>query len=557
MASNTLQLQQIGLQVTGQNMANASTPGYSREVVNFVPGPTEKIGGVLLGTGATISSVQQSVSQFLNQRVRTALSDQTGSDLSTQTYQQLESIFGALNSPNLSSVMTDFSSAIAQVLNSPQDPATRNLAVLKGQTLTTTINGLAAQANQLRSNLNDQVVSDATQINGFLNQIGKLNVQISEAEAGGTSQNQAVGLLDQRDEALSSLSKLMNITTQNQANGSVTVYSGGDYLVSDGEVRQVQVDKSTDRGMTIANVRLAGSDAQLPITSGEVGGLTNSRDTILGGFLDQLNSFAGTLASEFNKVYSTGQGLNGYSQVASVNKVDDPFTALDSAGLKVAPVNGTFQVQVYDTNTGLTQTTNIQISQNGLNSDTTLSSLTAQLNGINGLNASYTPDGQLKISTTSPNLQVAFAGDTSGTLAALGVNTFFTGFDASSIAVNPIVTADPSTFAASGSGVGADTNVAQRLAQFTTQPLAAQNGLSINDLYDNLSANLTQGSNVAKGLSDSADTFASSLNAQQQAISGVSIDQETINMLQYERSYQASAKFISTISDLLNTLVQL
>src|SRR5947199_2720668 len=90
MASNTLQLQQVGLQVTGQNMANASTPGYSREVVNFVPGPTENIGGLLLGTGATIATSQQSVSQFLNERVRGALSYQTGSDLSTQTYRQLE-----------------------------------------------------------------------------------------------------------------------------------------------------------------------------------------------------------------------------------------------------------------------------------------------------------------------------------------------------------------------------------------------------------------------------------------------------------------------------------
>ncbi len=557
MASNTLQLQQIGLQVTGQNMANASTPGYSREVVNFVPGPTQNIGGLLLGTGATIASVQQSVNQFLNQQVRSATSDQSGADLSTQTYQQLESVFGALTSPNLSSAMTDFTSAIAQVLNNPQDAPTRNLAVLKGQTLANTINGLATQANQVRSNLNEQVVSDATQVNGLLTQIGQLNVQISQAEGGGNSQSQAVGLLDQRDEALTSLSKLMNITTQQQTDGSVTVYNGGNYLVSDGEVRQVQVDNSTDRGQTVANIRLAGSDSPLSISSGEIGGLLNSRDQILGGFLDQLNSFAGTLSSEFNQVYSTGQGLNGYSQVSSTNKVDDPFAPLDATGLSVAPVNGSFQVQVFNTSTGLTQTTNIQVNENGLNTDTSLANLTSQLNGINGLSASFTPDGQLNISTTASNLQVAFAGDTSGTLSALGVNTFFTGSDAESIGVNQAVVDDPSTFAASSGGVGADTNVAQQLAQFTSQPLASQNGLSINGMYDNLSSNLAQNSNVAQGLSQSADTFAASLESQQQAVSGVNIDEETINMMQYERSYQASAQFISTINTLMTALVQL
>src|SRR5258708_35353953 len=113
MASNTLQIQQIGLQVVGQNLANASTPGYSREELVLVPGPTQQVNGQLLGTGVSIQTIKQSVDQFLNQRVRTALSDQTGSSLSSQTYQQLESIFGALSSPNLNTTLTDFTSSIA------------------------------------------------------------------------------------------------------------------------------------------------------------------------------------------------------------------------------------------------------------------------------------------------------------------------------------------------------------------------------------------------------------------------------------------------------------
>jgi len=97
-ASNSLQVQQIGLQVAGQNIANASTPGYSREQVVFAPGPTQQNGALLLGTGVQIRTIQQDVDQFLNERVRRAVSDQTGTALSTQTYQQLESLFGELNS---------------------------------------------------------------------------------------------------------------------------------------------------------------------------------------------------------------------------------------------------------------------------------------------------------------------------------------------------------------------------------------------------------------------------------------------------------------------------
>jgi flagellar hook-associated protein 1 FlgK len=142
-------------------------------------------------------------------------------------------------------------------------------------------------------------------------------------------------------------------------------------------------------------------------------------------------------------------------------------------------------------------------------------------------------------------------------MASLGINTFFTGKGALGIAVNPTVVNDPSTFAASSGGVGNDTLVAQQLAQFEQLPLASQNGGTISNLYDQMASSVTQGSSVAKSMSDSAALFASSLQGQQQAISGVNIDEETVNMLQYQRSFQASAKVISTLNDLMNLLVQL
>jgi flagellar hook-associated protein 1 FlgK len=319
----------------------------------------------------------------------------------------------------------------------------------------------------------------------------------------------------------------------------------------------VKVDTTLDRGLHAANIRLAQTDSPLAISSGEVGGLADSRDHVLGSFLDNLDSFAGTLAQEFNKIYSSGQGLNGYSKVTSANPVDDVNAALDATGLKNPPVNGTFQVLVHNKKTGLTQTHDVQISLNGLNNDTSLANLATQLNSISGLSATTTPNGQLTIAATSADQQVAFAKDTSGVLAALGINTFFTGSDALSISVNNAVVQDPSTFAASSGGVGADTNIAQQLAQFQELPLASQNGATMAGLYNQMASDVTQSSNAAKSVSDSAATFAASLEGQQQSISGVNIDEETVNLLQYQRNFQASAKFISTLNELLNDLVQL
>jgi flagellar hook-associated protein 1 FlgK len=183
--------------------------------------------------------------------------------------------------------------------------------------------------------------------------------------------------------------------------------------------------------------------------------------------------------------------------------------------------------------------------------------LATALSGVNGISATITPDRKLSIQSTSSDEEIAFANDSSGALAALGVNTFFTGNDARSISVNSAVAADPATFAASRGGIGADTDVAVDLANFLDQPLDSQGGTSLSQLYSRMTSDVAQGSAVAASAADGAKVFQQSLNGQNLAISGVSVDEETVNMIQYQRSFQASAKYIATLNDLLNTLVNL
>src|SRR5436853_6801851 len=96
LAGNTLQAQQIGLQVVGQNIANANTPGYSREDVTLTSAPTQQLGNLLLGTGVQVEGITQKVDAFLEQRLRAASSDTASSQAQTDAYSQLESILGAL-----------------------------------------------------------------------------------------------------------------------------------------------------------------------------------------------------------------------------------------------------------------------------------------------------------------------------------------------------------------------------------------------------------------------------------------------------------------------------
>jgi flagellar hook-associated protein 1 FlgK len=560
MASNTLQVNDIGLQVVGQNIANANTPGYIREQLNLAPGPTEEYGGVAMGTGVVVQSISQNIDKYLEQRLRTAGADQTSADTIQQTYGDLETTVGALNSSNnLDNALNQFFSSISDVLNQPEDVSARNMAVVQGQTLATTINSLSNQVSQLRVNVNDQISGMAGDINTLVNQIATLNTQIVEFQAGAASTNDtAVGLTDQRQQALSSLSNLIGVQTIDQPDGSVAVYSNGEYLVYEGYSRQVETTQSVDRGITVTNLQIGQINAPLDPASGQLHGLLTSRDQVLGGFEDQLNAFAGTLADEFNKVYAAGQGLTGYTQVTGTNAVADPNLALDDPknGLSPTPVNGSFQIVVTNTQTGTSQTTTVPVQLLGTGNDTTLQNISDAINKIAGLQAS-TPGNKLSISSTDPNTQFSFANDTSGALAALGINTFFTGSTAGSLGVNSVVVGDPGKFAASQGGVGVDTANATILANFYNQSLTSQGGNSIGGMYSNLVNNVTQGSAAAQAMASAADTYETSLANQETATSGVSMDEETVQMLAYQQSYQASAKYISTLNNLLEMLVQL
>ncbi|GIX02656.1 MAG: flagellar hook-associated protein 1 [Thermogutta sp.] len=557
MASNTLRADQIALQVAGQNIANAETPGYIREEVVLKPAPIQKLGGLPMGLGVEVAAVIQKIDHFLEERLRASVSDRAGAEVREQTFQQLEGLIGELNDTDLSSDLTRFFSSISEILNQPESTSARNLAVLQGQTLTQNIQRLYERVNQVRSDLNSRVDDIADRINKLIEDIRQLNIRIAETEGGDVSQSDAVGLRDQRLQDLEELASLIDIRVEEQPSGGVAVYSGGFFLVYEGTARQVSVARQSDRGLAISEIRLDETNSPLEVNSGELHGLLVARDSILGGFLDQLNQFSAALISGFNQLFSSGQGLTGFSSVTSTNAVTDSDLPLDSAGLPFPPRNGSFQIELYNTQTGTIKTYTIRVDLLGHAPKTTLQDIASQINAIDGLSATIDAGGKLTIRSTSSDQVFAFANDTSGFLAALGINTFFTGSNAGNIGINPVVASDPSKFAASRGGIGADTQLAEELAGFGDKPLDDYGGLSLHELYDRMVAEVTQGSAIAKAEADSARTFENTLRGQKLAISGVNLDEEVVKLIAYQRQFQVSARFIKTLNDLLEILVSI
>jgi flagellar hook-associated protein 1 len=557
LAKNTLQATQIGLQVVGQNISNANTPGYIREQVIYQPAPVQKIGDLVLGTGVDIAGIVQVYDKFVLDRLRGATSDRASTTVQEEAFRQLETVVGELSDTDISTSLTNFFASIADVLNQPESVAVRNLAVLRGESLTADINSLARRVQNLRFDANSRVLALGEEINTLTEQIAELNRKIAFTELGTAKRSEAGALRDQRNNALERLSEIVDIRASEQPSGAINVSVGGELLVVEGDWREVNAALTSDRGMSIATIQFANTQSPLFARAGELVGHYEARDSIIGGFSDQLNDFTEMLVNEFNKAFSQGQGLTGFTEVTSEHAAGDASAPLDAAGLPFTPVNGAFDVLVRNTRTGLASTSTILIDLNGLDQDLSLNGLAAALSDVDGITATVGPNGDLTVQSDAPDTEFAFSGDTSGVLAALGINTFFSGTTAGNVGVNEVIARDPAKFAASGGGVGEDTDNAIRLAALLNEPLTAQGGVSIAGAYDRITSDLTQGSAVAAGVAEGIRTYETTLESEHLSISSVNLDEEAVRLITLQRTYQATARYIGTLSDLLDVLVNL
>ncbi len=566
MAGNTLQAMQIGLHVVGNNIANANTPGYIREKVLYTPAPVQELGRLTLGLGVDIAGIVQNVDKFVESRLRDAGSDRASADVQEKIYRDLELALGELSEVDISTALSKFFSSIDEVAKTPEDIQIRNLAIADGVTLAQRINTLDLRVRALHQDLSSRVQDIAGEINTLTEQIRKLNLQIVTTEGGGNSGSDAGGLRSQRNLALKELAEITNITVNESPSGTVNVSINGELIVFEGTRRAVEAGVVNENGFSLSEIRYADNKDRLDVSGGELHGLYEARDTVVGGFLEGLDTFASTLAFEFNKVYSQGEGKVGFTSLTSVEAVNNPNATLDQAGLDFDLVSGEFLFKVSNIDTAadpverLTEEYRIAVDLNGIDGDTTLASLASALDAIDGVSAKITFDNRLEITSDSSDVEFSFADDTSGLLAALGVNTFFTGSTAGDLGVNQVLQTDfaaGAKFAASLNGIGDGSENALRLSSLHDTGIASLDGGTITGVYDQLVTDTTQGATITAAVADGLRVFEGTLDASAQAVSGVNLDEEAIDMIMLQRTYQASARYIQTLAELLDVLVAL
>ncbi len=552
-----LMTNQSALQTVGNNIANAGNENYTRQVVRQSAGdPHEIRPGLFVGTGVNIDNIERMVDESVEQRLRAATGDAEGNNATSQWLSRVESVFNELSDQDLSTNMSTFFNSWSDLANKPQDVGTRQVVLQNGENLATQLKSMRSQFDALRTDLNDRIKGYVSQADGLATKIADINTKIANTEGGLGPANT---LRDQRDGLLKDLSKLVNFTTGPGDNGMVNVYVGSEPLVMNGVSRGIttQNDVDPDTGDTTQLLVFKNNGGPIPATSGILGGtaktLETLKDTVHG--IDQL---AGSLIYELNKIHSSGQGLAGFSSVSSQNLVADADATLSSkdANLDFPPRNGSFVVHVKDKATGAITSTLVQVDLDGTGSETTLNTLAASIDGIGNVSASVSA-GRLTVSADSDAVEVSFSQDSSGALASLGIGGFFSGTDARDIAVDAKLKADPRLLAAAKNGQPADNQTAKLIAALQGSPLAGLNNQSLKDAYQAQVNGIAAQVSGAKQDAEAAGVVQETMTAQRDAVSGVSLDEEAISLMRYQRAFQAASRVISATDEMLQQLLNM
>ena len=564
---SALSASQVAIQVTGNNFANASTPGYSRQRVNLQALSDQRWGNYFLGRGVGIASIQRQVAAALQARLNGSISQQASADIGSSFLSQLESVVNELGDNNLSDQFDKFYSAWSEIANSPNRDGARALVVQQGRTLAAAIQSTRRDLFNARAQLDQQLGASVNQADNLLNQIAAINVQIVNSEGGSAEAN---ALRDQRDTLISGLSQIMDVSTIEQANGAVDVLVGSTPVVLAGLNRGVTLQRSVDGETVTVNVRADGT--QLSINGGTIGGLLEQRGGAVDRTIDSLDRVAGQLIFQVNRIHSTGYGGTTFSSVRSTltipaadttRAINDP-TNTTFADLPFHANNGGFLVTVKNDQTGASQTVRINVDLDGITNtgapgtadDTSVASLAGDLNGVANLNATINPDGTLSIAAGT-GYSVSFSEDSSGVLAVLGVNTYFTGTDATNIGIRQALIDEPRLLATGQviAGAPTDNGAALAIAGLRTATNDALSGASIAGAWRDVAQVIGAEAQAAASRADASTIVRDNLEAQRSAISGVSLDEESINLLNYQRMYQGAARFISTVDELTQTLL--
>ncbi|MDK2744015.1 MAG: flagellar hook-associated protein FlgK [Nitrospira sp. BO4] len=312
-ARSALTTSQQALAVTGHNVANVNTPGYSRQEAVLTERPPLDGQPGMAGTGVMATSIRRYTDQFINRQLTTSQQDLGRLTSSKDELFRLQNLFGDSNNQGIAARMNDFFSGLQDVSTNPGELAARSVVLANAKQLASSINQVSTDLVTSRQSLNFQVKQTVGEVNSLSKQIAELNSQIVRAEVSGQNAND---LRDQRELALNELATRIDITTVESGTGALTVFAArGQVLVENGSIRELTAVEDPDNdglfsvGYSTGGTRPLSIDAL--ISNGRLRSLLDVRDTTVRGLETSFDRMAATLANAVNVIHRQGYGLDG------------------------------------------------------------------------------------------------------------------------------------------------------------------------------------------------------------------------------------------------------
>lgn len=548
LAATALQAQQRGVEVAAQNVANANTEGYSRQRVDLeaLGGPQtaafwSKYDGA--GSGVKVADIQRFRDSLLEIRAGIEHSTNANLQVGADTMKGIEGLFNEPSDTGIAKQLSDLWSSFNDVSNHPDDPATRTQLLETANTLIgtvkTTANGLAQQ----RTNTINQLSATVANINQLSQSVASLNAAIKANDITGQATND---LKDKRDLLVNQLAEASGGTVQAFEYGQVNVMINGNALVNGGRAASLSVDATG----TPVVLRWTSDDTLAGVTSGTAGGQLTAINSTIPSYVAKLDSFATTLRDEVNNLHAD---ISGSLATTAQNQ-----TTAGNLQFEMSLNGGAFQtVTVAGADwSGAGGATALQTAlQTAIDGAVGVGTATVAVSGGNGsaMTIKITPTvaGSLTVQAHGANAGFAtLLGTTAVGADGVGGRVFFSGTDAGTLALSSAVANNPNAVAAGLASGG---------------PLDGSRALDIGDLaqsstgsassYRQLIVQLGIDTQGAQNRSDIQQKSTQSLDNARQQVSGVNLDEEMTNLVQYQHAYDAAARVLTTIDSMLDTLI--
>lgn len=333
--SSALTASYTALQTAGNNIANASTPGYSRQIVQLEPLAESGIAGLYIGEGVQVAAIQRQYSQLLTQQVDVAQSGSSAADTRSTLLNQVDNLFSS-STGGLGAAVDSFFSQMQTLTQQPGNLAVRQTVLASAQQMSASFNDAYGQLELMKQNADQQIGQQISIVNTTISQIASLNDRISLATASGGTPND---LLDQRDQAIKTLNQSVGVTTMRQSDGSINIFlSNGQPLVVGDQVTKMAMGTDPQNRQDIVVGTQAGNTV-IPLSAsnsggGAIGALLQFRLQDVPSVENSIGRLAVVVSSQFNQQSQLGQDLNG---AAGTSFFSNPSPTVIAATTNAAP----------------------------------------------------------------------------------------------------------------------------------------------------------------------------------------------------------------------------